>query len=150
MTTPPPPARPRPRARAALLRYGPAVGLSLLVPALSLLPAHFFRPAAEALPPVPGFDKVVHLLLYAALCAAWLHALPRERRARPSTALCLAGLAALFGLALELAQSRLTDTRACDPADAAANAAGAVGAAGLTLAAARRRAPAPTSAPPPP
>jgi hypothetical protein len=55
-------------------RCFPAAFLALLIPALSLLPAAFFRgmpvPAR-----FPGADKLVHALMYAALAAAFCRAL---------------------------------------------------------------------------
>lgn len=128
---------------ALLLRYGPAALMTALVPALSLLPARFFAPIGQPLPPIPAFDKLVHALLYAALTAAWLRARPPAQRQRLRAALETALAAAVFGLLLEVAQKTLTATRAMDPLDALANAAGALACALAAFALARRR-PAPT------
>lgn len=64
-------------------------------------------------------DKVEHLLAYAALAAAAVQVF------RPGRALWAAGIGlVLMGVALELAQGALTQTRMADPADALANTAG--------------------------
>lgn len=120
-------------------RFGPAVVTTLLIPVLSLLPAHFFKQVSAPLPPLPGMDKVIHALLYAALTAAYLHALPHARQSRLAAVLPVACLAALYGLAMEVCQKLLTATRSMDPLDALANAAGALLCALLMYAWARRR-----------
>ena len=108
-----------------LLRYGPAVAMTALIPALSLLPAHFFRGVESSLPPIRGFDKIVHALMYAALTAAYLHALPLSKQTRAPSVLQIALTAILYGALMELCQNWLTTTRCMDPFDALANAAGA-------------------------
>lgn len=119
-------------------RYAPAAVMTLLIPALSLLPARFFKHVAQPLPPLPGMDKLIHALLYAALTAAYLQALTRERRGRGADVLRVVGLAALYGLAMELCQKLLTSSRAMDPLDALANLAGALVSGLLVYAWARR------------
>lgn len=104
-----------------LLRYGPAVAMTLLIPVLSLLPARFFAPASAPLPPMPGMDKLVHAILYAALTAAYLHALAPIRRSDLAAVLPLAVAATVYGAAMEVCQSLFTDSRATDPLDALAN-----------------------------
>ena len=108
------------------LRYGPAVVMMLLIPALSLLPAHFFKHVAEPLPPIPGIDKIIHALMYAALTAAYLQALIPARRRSLLAVLRIVLLAALYGVAMEVFQKLFTTTRSMDPLDALANAAGAL------------------------
>jgi len=105
-------------------RYGPAVVLSMLIPALSLLPARFFSCFADT-PSVPGMDKLVHALMYAALSLSFYHALSPSARRRPAPLLALAACASLYGALLECAQGLLTQSRAMDPLDALANTAGA-------------------------
>lgn len=89
----------------------------------SLLPA-------SGLPPVPfdGFDKVQHLLGYAALSTYAVMLFGRLR----AQAMCALGLVAL-GIGLEFAQEALTSTRQADPADALFNSLGAL--AGLAVSA---------------
>lgn len=75
-------------------------------------------------PPLPmqvprHFDKLEHLLAYALLAAGAVLLFARRR----TQGWLAAGLLAL-GVALEFAQSLLTQTRVADPADVAANAAG--------------------------
>lgn len=69
--------------------------------------------------PFPGVDKIEHLLGYAALSgyAAMLFA---DRRAQRRAVVGLV----LLGLALEVAQWALTDSRSADPWDLLANLAG--------------------------
>lgn len=88
----------------------------------SLLPA-------QALPPAPfaGFDKIEHLLAYAALSGYAVLLFARL----PAQALAAAGLVGL-GVGLEFAQAALTASRQADAYDALANALGAL--AGLLLA----------------
>ncbi|MDQ3287875.1 MAG: VanZ family protein [Pseudomonadota bacterium] len=99
------------------------VGMVGLVMLGSLLPA-------RDLPPVPfnGFDKVQHLLGYAALStyAVMLFARPRMQ------AICAVGLVVL-GVGLEFAQASMTNSRQADPADALFNSLGVL--AGLLVAA---------------
>lgn len=124
----------------AAWRYGPLAAVAGAVLVLSLAPAWLFRGAEEALPRWPGLDKLVHAAMYAALTAAGLHALPPQRR-RPRALLAVALAAALYGAALEFAQSLLTQTRCRDARDGLANAAGALACATVCYAAsaARRR-----------
>ncbi len=115
-----------PHAKAFAWRYGPVVLVAALVTALSLAPAWLFREVERGLPPLPGLDKLVHAAMYATLAAAGLHALPSAKRARLSATLGVALTAALYGAAMELAQGGFTCSRAMDPFDALANAAGAL------------------------
>ena len=127
--------RPTPQT---LLRYGPAAVMTALIPALSLLPSRFFSQVEAPLPPIPGLDKIVHALMYAALTAAYLHTLPVRKRANLGTVLCVALISAVFGLVMELCQKWLTTTRSMDPYDELANATGALVCALLAFAWARR------------
>jgi len=120
-----------------LLRYGPAVVMTLLIPVLSLLPAHFFAPVPTPLPPLPGMDKLIHAMLYAALTAAYLHALAPACRSNFSAFLVIAAAATLYGVAMEICQSLFTDSRALDPLDALANLSGALAASLFSYAACR-------------
>lgn len=101
------------------------LGLAMVgvVVAGSLLPA-------RGLPPVPfsGFDKVQHLLGYAALSTYAVMLFGRLR----TQAICAVGLVVL-GVGLELAQAALTSSRQADPADALFNSLGVL--AGLLVAA---------------
>lgn len=108
-------------------RYGPAVALSLLIPALSLVPARFFSCFAGQPPSIPGLDKWVHALMYAALSLSLYHALSQEACRRPGPLLAIAVAASLFGAVMECGQGVLTHSRALDPLDALANTAGAFG-----------------------
>jgi len=110
----------------------------LLIPALSLLPARFFRHIAVQ-PNFPGMDKLVHALMYAVLTAALFHALSPSERVRRSVALRLALGASLYGLAMEFCQKLLTHSRSCDPLDAFANLAGAFATVLLACAWSRRQ-----------
>lgn len=65
------------------------------------------------------FDKVEHLLAYAALSTGAVLLFAR----RPGQLFAAAGLVVL-GVALEFAQAQLTHTRMADPADALANTTG--------------------------
>ena len=122
-----------------LCRYGPAVIMVLLIPVLSLLPAHFFAHIAGP-PPFPGMDKLIHALMYTALTAALFHALSPLARLRYSWAIRLALAASLYGFGMELCQKVMTQSRSFDPLDALANMAGAFVAAHLAYAWFRRRA----------
>lgn len=113
-------------SRANVLRYGPALLTSAGIAALSLAPAWLFREVERGLPPFPGFDKLVHAAMYAALTASGLHALPPAKRRNLSSVLAVAALAACYGAAMELAQRAFTNTRSMDPLDALANTAGAL------------------------
>jgi len=119
------------------LRYGPAVVMTLLIPVLSLLPAHFFAPVSAPLPPLPGLDKLIHAMLYAALTAAYLHALAPARRSNLTAFLLIAASATLYGVAMEVCQSLFTDSRTLDPLDALANLSGAFAIALFSYAACR-------------
>ncbi len=121
------------------LRYTPAVVMTLLIPVLSLLPAHFFRHMAQPLPTIPGMDKIVHALMYGALTAAYLLALSSDRRSRLASVLRVVLLAALYGLAMEVCQKLFTSSRSMDPLDALANTAGALVSALLAYAWTHRR-----------
>ncbi len=112
----------RPFQRPALwLLVG--AGLVGVVVVGSLLPA-------RGLPPVPfsGFDKVQHLLGYAALSSYAVMLFARMR----TQAMCALGLVGL-GIGLEFAQAAMTSSRQADPADALFNALGVL--AGLATAA---------------
>ncbi len=108
------------------LRFGPAIVITLLITALSLLPAQFFKQVSEPLPQLPVMDKIVHALMYAALTATYLHSLPRDRRSHLTTVLRVVVIAALYGIAMEVCQKLLTTSRTMDPLDALANAVGAL------------------------
>jgi VanZ family protein len=88
----------------------------------SLLPT-----TALPAPPFAQFDKLEHLLGYAAL-SAYAVLLFASRRAQVAAAI---GLVAL-GIGLEFAQAMLTDSRSADVFDAATDALGVL--LGLTLA----------------
>lgn len=113
-------------ATSTFLRFAPVVATVVLVTALSLLPAACFRDIEANLPRIHGLDKIVHGLMYAALTAACLHAVPIERRARLSVALTLALTSAVYGAAMEVCQKVLTVSRHMDPYDALANTVGAL------------------------
>ncbi|HRR34029.1 MAG TPA: VanZ family protein [Kiritimatiellia bacterium] len=107
-------------------RYGPAIALTLTIPALSLLPARFFSSIASA-PALPGMDKVIHALMYAALSLSYYHTLSQDARQRPASLLGIAAGASLYGTLMECGQGWLTRSRTMDPLDALANAIGAFG-----------------------
>lgn len=107
-------------------RYGPAVMLSLLIPAMSLLPARFFSRFSNS-SSIPHVDKWIHALIYAALSLALYHALSPEARKRPGPPLAAATAASLYGALMELAQGFFTRSRGQDPMDALANTVGAFG-----------------------
>jgi VanZ family protein len=130
----------------SIRRYGPALFLTLLIPALSLLPAAFFRAVPRTVR-FAGADKAVHAAMYAAFAFALLHALAPPARARPLNALAVFIAASLYGLALEIAQGVLTTSRAMDPLDALANAAGALLAALLAHLLAKSKTQPPPAAP---
>lgn len=111
-------------SRHPLRRYGPAAMMLTLIPALSLLPAHFFRHIAGA-PAFPGMDKLIHSLMYAALTVALFYALSSSARVRFSWVIRLVVAASLYGLAMEFCQKLLTRSRSFDPLDALSNAVGA-------------------------
>ena len=122
-----------------LRRYGPAVAMALLIPVLSLLSPSFFRHLSGP-KHVPGFDKLIHALMYAALAAALFHVLTPSARVRYSWAFRLALAATLYGVAMELCQKFLTSSRSPDPLDALANMAGALAVALLACAWSRKNA----------
>ena len=113
-----------PPLHPSLVRYGPACAATALIVLLSLLPAYAFHGIESSLPPVPGFDKLVHCAMYAGLTATYLHAVPLGKRAALKTLLTISLLSILLGIAMELGQGWLTTTRHLDPYDALANAAG--------------------------
>ena len=123
-----------------LFRYIPAALMAAIIPALSLLPAAFFRGVPRAAR-FAGADKIIHALMYAAFALTLHYALAPDRRPTVRAALVIAISASLYGLALEIAQSALTTSRAMDPLDALANAAGAFATALLARAWAKHRAP---------
>lgn len=112
-------------SRQTLLRFGPPAIMAALIPILSLAPAYVFRGVECALPPISGLDKIVHALLYLALTAAALHAVPLCKRTQVGTVLTAALATSLYGAFMELCQKWLTTTRSMDPYDALANAMGA-------------------------
>jgi VanZ family protein len=114
------------RSQQIIWRYGPAIVMSAVIPWLSLAPAWLFSRVEKTLPPLPAFDKIAHAVLYAALTAACLHALPQDKRLHLRSHLRVVLAASLYGAALELGQQGLTRTRAMDPRDALANAAGSL------------------------
>lgn len=106
-----------------LLRYGPAIVMTLLIPVLSLLPAHFFTQLPGP-PPLPGMDKLVHAMLYAVLTATYLYAFAPACRSKLFVVLLIIVLATLYGIAMEVCQQLFTASRAMDPLDALANLSG--------------------------
>jgi len=56
-----------------LFRYGPAAATTVLIIALSLLPAYAFRSIESSLPRLPGLDKLIHGAMYAVLTATYLY-----------------------------------------------------------------------------
>ena len=81
---------------------------------------------------VPGFDKVVHVGMYAAMCGLlWFEYLRHHTRLRPLRLLLGAVcLPALMSGVIEVAQDRLTTTRSADVFDFVANVLGILLAAG--------------------
>jgi len=114
------------RSKQNVLRYGPAAVMTAVISALSLAPAHFFHGVESALPHISGLDKMVHALMYAALTASYLHAVPQPRRRSLKAVLWIVLGAAIYGIVMELCQKWLTTTRCMDPRDALANAVGAL------------------------
>jgi hypothetical protein len=101
---------------------------ALAIPALSLLPARFFRSMAHAAPDLPGADKLVHALMYAILTGLALWARPQpNQRLRARTAWGVVALTALYGALMEALQgwSHASLHRSADPWDELANAVGA-------------------------
>lgn len=76
---------------------------------------------------VVGADKWLHALAYAGLAGTLLYALAPTGRSTLTVVTIVLGLAAAFGLAVELIQVPLP-TRRFEPLDAAANAVGATAA----------------------
>ncbi|MEI7902486.1 MAG: VanZ family protein [bacterium] len=107
-------------------RYSPAVVMTLLIPVLSLLPAHFFKQVMQPLPAIPSMDKIVHALMYAALTAAYLYALAPDRRSHLAAVLRIDFLVALYGFVMEVCQKLFTNSRSMDPLDGLANTVGAL------------------------
>ncbi|MFO7937428.1 MAG: VanZ family protein [Kiritimatiellia bacterium] len=110
-----------------LKRYIPALAATLLILLLSLV-------NPEKLPDVSalhfaGADKLIHLLMYATLTAAWGYALPKEKRSEVRLLFILVFVTSLYGLLLEFCQSYFTASRSMDKLDALANLTGAVTAA---------------------
>lgn len=114
-----------PRALRSLRHPRLWLGLWLLL--IALLAAGSLLPAS-GLPRewFPGFDKLQHFLGYALLSAYAVMLFERMR----AQALAALGLL-MVGIALEVAQSQLTQTRTGSIGDVAANAAGVL--AGLPL-----------------
>lgn len=86
-------------------------------------------PAGGGTAPIPFWDKLLHVLAYAAVTGVLAVALDGDARRR---ALLAVGGALTLGVGVELAQG-LTATRTPDPADAVANAVGAALAASVVL-----------------
>ncbi len=106
------------------LSYSPALIGSVILPLLSLANMQHL-PDTSALH-FSGLDKVLHLLMYAALTCCWLYPLPAARRSRPGIAAGVALGVALYGLLMELCQLVFTNYRSFDIRDALANLAGAL------------------------
>ncbi|QNP41800.1 VanZ family protein [Lysobacter solisilvae (ex Woo and Kim 2020)] len=104
------------RALRGFKRPGLWLGLWGLAIA-TVVAASLMPPPAMAVP--RNFDKVEHLLGYAALSAFAV-----QLFAQRSMQLRAAAGLVLLGIALEFAQALLTTTRMADPADALANALG--------------------------
>ncbi|MFA7172368.1 MAG: VanZ family protein [Kiritimatiellia bacterium] len=107
-----------------LLPYFPAFFCSLAIPLLSL--ANF-----RNLPDTPvlhfaGLDKVIHLLMYAALTSFWLYPMSSKRRARPAIMLGVVLAAVLYGALMEVFQALFTTCRAFEILDILANLGGAM------------------------
>lgn len=107
-----------------LLRYFPAFFCSVAIPLLSLA-------NLRNLPDAPvlrfdGLDKVVHLLMYAALTSFWLYPMSLERRARPRVMLGIVLAAGLYGALMEVCQEMFTTYRSFDLFDMLANLGGAM------------------------
>ena len=109
-----------------ILRYTPVVVMTLLVFVLSLLPSFCFKQTVVPFPPIPGLDKVIHALMYAALTATCMYALPRDRRGHLATVLRIALFMTLYGAAIEVCQKLFTISRSMELLDISANAAGAL------------------------
>ncbi len=127
------------RLPSSFRRYLPTAAAAAVVAALSLLPARLFHGVETALPPVHGFDKIVHAVMYAALTVVYLRARPSAERGELRTALEAAVIASLYGALMELCQNAFTVSRQMDPFDEIANAAGAFASALVLRAWARHR-----------
>ena len=105
---------------------------ALLIPVLSLLPAHFFQPA-HALTQLPYADKVVHATMYGTMTGLviWALATPNHPL-RPRWIVFTAASATAYGLLMEWLQ-HFTATRSMDIWDGVANATGAFLVAGVAL-----------------
>jgi VanZ family protein len=115
----------------AFARFAPATFIALAIPMLSLLPAAYFKRVIPSAAFIPGWDKLIHALLYAALSRALFHALSPKAKERVS---CWTGVtlaAGGYGLLMEFFQRGLTVSRGFDWFDALANLLGASIAAGL-------------------
>lgn len=115
-----------------VLPYLPAFFWSVAIPLLSL--ASF-----RNLPDVPvlrfqGLDKVIHLLMYAALTSFWLYPISMKRRTQPAIMLGVVLAAGLYGALMEVCQAVFTTYRSFDIFDILANLGGAmIAAAGFYL-----------------
>ncbi len=125
----------------SVLRFVPVVVMTLLIFVLSLLPSYFFKQTVVPFPPIPGLDKVIHALMYAALTSTCMYALPRDRRGHLATVLRIALFVALYGAAIEVCQKLLTTSRSMEVLDISANAAGALTSSLLIYTWLRRRTP---------
>ena len=105
-------------------RYIPAIALTLLIPLLSLINPKQL-PDASALH-FAGMDKVIHMLMYAALTTAWVFALPARTHANIRWMLTLAFLTSLYGMLLEICQFFFTVSRSMEMLDAVANLTGTI------------------------
>lgn len=121
------------------IRLALAALWALVIPALSLLPAPFFRQATEIVS-FPQADKVVHAILYGTMTALllWVDAAAPARPAYGRRIGFLAAAATAYGLLMEFLQS-FTATRTMDICDGLANAAGAFLVAGVACGLAWRR-----------
>lgn len=107
-----------------LINYIPAIALTMVIPLLSLLsPSQL--PDTSALQ-FPGFDKVVHAVIYATLTCAWAYTFSTAVRSSIICMLATTFLIALYGLFMELCQYMFTTTRSMDIFDAMANLGGSL------------------------
>lgn len=115
-----------------LLPYFPAFFCLVAIPLLSL--ANFRNlPDAPALR-LAGLDKVIHMLMYAALTSFWLYPMPIKRRTQPVMMLGVVLVAGLYGALMEVCQAVFTTYRSFDIFDILANLGGAmVAAAGFYI-----------------
>ena len=107
-----------------LLLYLPAIICSVLIPMLSLMSIRECPYAAKL--HFDGMDKVIHLLMYAALTSLWIHPIPAAKRSRPFIMAGVALAAGLYGALMEICQFLLKTNRTMDPFDALANLVGAL------------------------